>query len=286
MMVSAAAVICLPRMFQVMVVEDGDERQLARASWAFPLYLLAMSLFILPIAVVGLERMPEGSNPDMFVLTLPLAEGQGGLAMLAFLGGFSSATSMVIVEAIALATMVSNHIVMPVWLRLRPQAAVSGDVRRIVLLSRRLSIIGVLALGYAYYRMSGGSSALASMGLIAFVGMAQVLPVLLGGLFWRGATKVGAMAGLGMGFAVWAFTLFLPSFGAGTMLSVAVFESRFGRLGLAAARSAVRDRGDGPAGPFAVLVTGVEQHGVLSVFHPDLSRPGRADAGGGFRQRL
>jgi Na+/proline symporter/signal transduction histidine kinase len=231
MMVSAAAVICLPRMFQVMVVEDGDERQLARASWAFPLYLLAMSLFILPIAVVGLERMPEGSNPDMFVLTLPLAEGQGGLAMLAFLGGFSSATSMVIVEAIALATMVSNHIVMPVWLRLRPQAAVSGDVRRIVLLSRRLSIIGVLALGYAYYRMSGGSSALASMGLIAFVGMAQVLPVLLGGLFWRGATKVGAMAGLGMGFAVWAFTLFLPSFGAGTMLSVAVFESGLAGLG-------------------------------------------------------
>ncbi len=117
---SAAAVICLPRMFQVMVVENSDEGHLARASWAFPAYLLAMSLFIVPIAVVGLERMPEGANPDMFVLTLPLAEGQGALAMLAFLGGFSSATSMVIVEALALATMVSNHIVMPAWLKLRP----------------------------------------------------------------------------------------------------------------------------------------------------------------------
>ena len=105
---SAAAVLCLPRMFQVMVVENVDERHLATASWAFPLYLMAMSLFILPIAVVGLERMPAEANPDMLVLTLPLSEGQGALAMLAFLGGFSSATSMVIVETIALATMISG----------------------------------------------------------------------------------------------------------------------------------------------------------------------------------
>ena len=221
--VSAAAVICLPRMFQVMVVEDGDERHLARASWAFPLYLLLMSLFIVPIAVVGLERMPAGSNPDMFVLTLPLAEGQGALAMLAFLGGFSSATSMVIVEAIALATMVSNHVVMPLWLRLRPQSAMSGDVRRTVILSRRLAIIGVLSLGYLYYRLSGGSAALAAIGLIAFAGMAQVLPVLVGGLYWRGATKAGAVAGLVTGFVVWAYTLYLPSFGPGAVLSEATF---------------------------------------------------------------
>lgn len=229
--VSAAAVICLPRMFQVMVVEDGDERHLARASWAFPLYLLLMSLFIVPIAVIGLERMPAGSNPDMFVLTLPLNEGQGGLAMLVFLGGFSSATSMVIVESIALATMVSNHIVMPLWLKLRPKAAVSGDVRRIVLLSRRLAIIAVLTLGYAYYRLSGGSAALAAIGLIAFVGVAQVLPVLVGGLYWRGATKAGAMAGLLAGLAVWAYTLYLPSFGPDAILSKEVFAEGPGGIG-------------------------------------------------------
>ena len=109
--VSAAAILTLPRMFQVMVVENSDERHLATASWAFPLYLMLMSLFVVPIAVVGLATLPAGSNPDLFVLTLPLALGQGKLAMLAFLGGFSSATSMVIVAAIALATMVSNHIV-------------------------------------------------------------------------------------------------------------------------------------------------------------------------------
>ena len=221
---AAAAVICLPRMFQVLVVEDGDERHLARASWAFPLYLFLMSLFIVPIAVLGLERLPAGSNPDMFVLTLPLAAGQGGLALLAFLGGFSSATSMVIIEAIALSTMVSNHIVMPLWLRFRPQMAVSGDLRRIVLLARRLSIAGVLALGYGYFRLSGGSTALAAIGLISFAGVAQVLPAMLGGIFWRGATRVGAAAGLGIGFVTWAYTMFLPSFGSGGVISARVFS--------------------------------------------------------------
>ena len=226
---AGAAVICLPRMFQVLVVEDGDERHLARASWAFPLYLFLMSLFIVPIAVLGLERLPAGSNPDMFVLTLPLSEGQGGLAMLAFLGGFSSATSMVIIEAIALSTMVSNHIVMPLWLRFRPQAAVSGDLRRIVLLARRCSIAAVLALGYGYYRLSGGSAALAAIGLISFAGVAQVLPAMLGGIFWRGATRVGAVAGLSIGFVTWAYTMFLPSFGPDGAISAQVFaEGAFG----------------------------------------------------------
>ncbi|NUB43671.1 sodium:solute symporter [Fertoebacter nigrum] len=234
MFLSAAAVICLPRMFQVLVVENADERHLATASWAFPLYLFAMSLFVVPIAVVGLQMMPEGSNPDLFVLTLPLSQGQGGLAMLAFLGGFSSATSMVIVAAIALATMVSNHIVMPLWLRLRPAqavagAAVSGDVRRVVLLARRFSIAGVLGLGYAYYRLSGGSSSLASIGLISFVGVAQILPAMMGGIFWRGATRVGAALGLTIGFAVWAYTLFLPSFGPDAVIAAGVFaEGPFG----------------------------------------------------------
>jgi len=216
---SAAAVLCLPRMFQVMVVENVDERHLATASWAFPLYLFLMCLFVLPIAVTGLNLLPPGTNPDLFVLTLPLAQGQGGLAMLAFLGGFSSATSMVIVASIALATMVSNHIVMPLWLSLHPAQAVSGDVRRIVLLSRRLSIAGVVALGYAYFRLSGGSSALAAIGLISFVGAAQILPAMLGGIFWRGATRVGAVAGLLIGAGVWAYSLYLPSFGPDAVIS-------------------------------------------------------------------
>ena len=223
--VSAAAILTLPRMFQVMIVENSDERHLATASWAFPLYLMLMSLFVLPIAVVGLATLPEGSNPDLFVLTLPLAEGQGKLAMLAFLGGFSSATSMVIVAAIALATMVSNHIVTPLWLSLRAGGArAPGDVRGLVLMSRRVSIGAILALGYGYYRFSGGSAALAAIGLISFVGVAQILPAMIGGIFWRGATGGGAALGLVTGFVVWLYALYLPSFGSGGLLSEALLR--------------------------------------------------------------
>lgn len=220
---AAAAFLTLPRMFHVMVVENADERHVATASWAFPLYLLLMSLFVVPIAVTGLGMLPEGSNPDLFVLTLPLSEGREGLAIFAFLGGFSSATSMVIVAAIAVSTMVSNHVVVPIWLNASGQGAlVAGDVRGVVLLSRRISIAAVLILGYAYFRLSGGGTALAAIGLVSFVGLSQVLPAMIGGIFWRGATRAGAAAGLITGFVVWGYCLFLPSFGPGSYISDAV----------------------------------------------------------------
>ncbi|MBO6519839.1 MAG: sodium:solute symporter [Rhodospirillales bacterium] len=221
---SATAIICLPRQFQVTVVENIEERHVATASWLFPLYMLGMTVFIVPIALVGQSVMPSGSNPDLYVLTLPLAENRNELAMLAFLGGFSSATSMVIVAAIAASTMVSNHIVMPVALRLLPAKAVSGDVRNLLLTSRRFSIAAILGLGFLYFYLSGGSDALAAIGLIAFVGVAQFLPSLIGGIFWRSATRAGAIAGLVVGFALWAYTLFLPSFDGHFILSAGVIN--------------------------------------------------------------
>ena len=153
--------------------------------------------------------------------------------MLAFIGGFSSATSMVIVASIALSTMVSNHIVMPLWLRLEKQGGVaaSDDVRTVLLRSRRISIGCILALGYLYYSFQGGTGALASIGLIAFLGVAQVLPALLGALYWQGATKTGALVGLIIGFVVWGYTLFLPSFEGGFILSEATVAA--GPFGLA-----------------------------------------------------
>jgi Na+/proline symporter len=126
-------------MFQVMVVEATYEKQLSVASWAFPLYLMAMSLFILPIAVAGLAVLPDGANADLFVLTLPLEMEQEGLAMLAFLGGFSSATSMVIVASIAIATMVSNHIVTPLWLARRSGGAAPRRSARLALSASQVS---------------------------------------------------------------------------------------------------------------------------------------------------
>ncbi len=233
---SAAAFLCLPRMFQVLVVENANERHLGVASWAFPFYLFLMSLFVVPIAVVGLDLLPAGSNPDLFVLTVPLSQGREGLAMLSFLGGFSSATSMVIVATIALATMVSNHIVVPLWLNLQPdqEAVMSGDVRQVILLSRRLSIAAVLALGFLYYRISGGGTALAAIGLVSFTGAVQILPAMLGGIFWRGATGLGAAMGLMTGLVVWVWTLFLPSIGVDAVIPQSVMQT--GPWGIAALR--------------------------------------------------
>lgn len=147
--------------------------------------------------------------------------------MLSFLGGFSSATSMVIVATIALATMVSNHIVAPIWLNAGggDGATRSGDVRRVIVIARRVTIAGILALGYLYYRLSGGGAALAAIGLVSFSGSVQVLPVLLGGIFWRGATRVGAALGLIVGFSIWLWTLFLPSLGVDAALSTSVMEN-------------------------------------------------------------
>ena len=214
--VSGAAVVTLPRMFQVMVVEAADETRLNMAGWAFPAYLLAMTLFVMPIAVMGRELLPAGSNPDLYVLTLPASQGRDGLALLAFLGGFAAATSMVVVCVIALATMISNHWIVPVWLQLRRgKTGVDDarDLRQLVLNARRIAIVGVMAAGWAYHQASGGTVALAAIGLVAFSGMAQVLPAMLGGLMWRGANRIGAGCGIGIGAALWLALIFLPSIG-------------------------------------------------------------------------
>ncbi|HEX4928182.1 MAG TPA: sensor histidine kinase [Burkholderiales bacterium] len=229
---SGVAVLCLPRQFQVTVVENADERHLRTASWLFPLYLLLITLFVLPIAITGLSFLPRGSNPDMFVLTLPMWAGQDAVALLAFLGGFSSATSMVIVACIALSTMVSNHLVVPLALRFNwlPLDA-AGEMRRFLLVTRRVSIAVLLLLGFLYYRLSGPGDALAAIGLISFAGVAQFVPSLVGGLFWRNANAGGAIAGLAAGAALWAYTLFLPSLGPDVALSASVLHE--GPLGLA-----------------------------------------------------
>lgn len=221
-LVSAAAILTLPRMFQVMVVEAADEERLHVAGWAFPAYLFVMSLFVLPIAVMGRELLPAGSDPDLYVLTLPAAAGQDMLALLVFLGGFSAATSMVVMCAIAVATMVSNHWLVPAWLALRriPAPDETDDLRGFVLNARRVAILAVVAAGWVYHQASGGTAALAAMGLVAFTGMAQVLPAMLGGLLWRGANRKGAYAGIGTGSVLWMALIFLPSVGVGGDLPV------------------------------------------------------------------
>jgi Na+/proline symporter/nitrogen-specific signal transduction histidine kinase len=211
---SMFAILFLPRQFQVAVVENTDERHVAKAIWLLPAYLFLINIFVLPIAFAGLLQFPHGTvDPDTFVLAVPLAAGQEALALFVFLGGLSAATGMVIVESIALSTMISNDLVMPVLLRIRRlRLAERGDVSGVLLAIRRVAILLLLVLGYAYFRLTGEAYALVSIGLISFAAVAQFAPVILGGIFWKAGSRRGAFAGLSAGFALWIYTLLLPSF--------------------------------------------------------------------------
>jgi len=210
---SVMAIVCLPRQFQVTVVENSDEDHLRVASWAFPAYMLLMSLFILPIAVFGLTALPAGSNPDMFALTVPMAFGQDALALFAFIGGFSSATSMIILESIALSIMVSNHIVMPLILRFSPAGNGDGQgVTHLLLVARRFSIVLIVSLGLSYFIFTRDSDALAPIGLISFTAIAQFFPSVIAALFWREASLKAATAAIAVGFVFWFWCSLLPSF--------------------------------------------------------------------------
>lgn len=241
-LLSAFAIVCLPRQFQVAVIENRDERHLAVASWLFPAYLLLVTLAAVPIAAAGLTHLPAAAEPDLYVLSLPLHQGAEIVAFGAFIGGLSAATSMVIVASLALAVMISNHLVAP---ELARRARSPGGLTAAVLLTRRIAIAGVIGLGMLYAEAHGTGGGLASIGLIAFAGVGQFAPALFGGLFWRRANRFGATAGLACGAAAWAALLLLPSFGMG--------------LTLVDAARAMLLPADLAAGPFAVdpLVFGV-----------------------------
>ncbi|MCP4350372.1 MAG: histidine kinase [Desulfobacterales bacterium] len=207
---SMMAVIFLPRQFQVAVVENVNEEHLSKAMWLFPLYLLAINIFVLPVTFGGLLHFPDGSvNPDYFVLALPMAEQQQVLALFVYIGGMSAATGMVIVETVALSTMICNDIVVPALLRLPFLRLTShSDLGNLLLVIRRVSIVMVLLLGYVYFRFIGEFYTLVSIGLISFAAVAQFTPAIIGGIFWKGGNRAGALSGLIAGFIVWAYTLF------------------------------------------------------------------------------
>jgi Na+/proline symporter/signal transduction histidine kinase len=223
---SMMAIMFLPRQFQVAVIENVDENHLSKAIWLFPLYMLAINVFVLPIAFGGLLHFPDGSvDADTFVLTLPMAEKHELLALLVFIGGLSAATGMVIVETIALSTMVCNDLVMPVLLRLSSlRLNERRDLTGLLLGIRRGAIVLILLLGYLYFKLAGEAYALVSIGLISFAAVAQFAPPILGGIFWKGGTRLGALWGLTAGFAVWSYTLLLPALARSGWLPISFLE--------------------------------------------------------------
>lgn len=210
---SMSAILFLPRQFHVAVVENTDPGFVNKAAWLFPLYLLLINIFVLPIAVGGLLEFPTGTvDPDTFVLSLPLSAGHDTLALLAAVGGFSAATGMVIVSVLALSIMISNNLVLP--LLLQPSILQRNDFTDLsprLLGIRRVSIVIVLLMAYSYFKSVGAQYALVSIGLISFTAAAQFAPLIIGGIYWKRATRKGAMAGLLAGFAVWTYTLPLPT---------------------------------------------------------------------------
>jgi Na+/proline symporter/two-component sensor histidine kinase len=242
MALAMLSVIMLPRQFQMMVVENVDERHLKRAAWAFPAYLLLINVFVLPIAMGGLlyfggasgsgPSLGAAPNPETFVLSLPLAAGQPALALLAFIGGLSAATGMVIVEAIAVSTMVCNDLVLP--LLLRSMRLAGRDLTGLLLGVRRAVIVALMLLGWLYFRIAGEAYALVSIGLISFAAVAQFAPALLLGMFWKGGTRDGALAGLAAGALLWAYTLMLPSIARSGWMGAGFVEH--GLFGIAALR--------------------------------------------------
>ncbi len=233
---AVAATLCLPRQFHVTVVENADPADMRKAAWLFPIYLVAINLFVIPIAIAGLVVFPRGGvDGDLFVLALPMQAGQSVVALLAFIGGLSAATGMVIVACVAVSTMVSNDLIMPIVLHGR-RLGLAGreDMSAIVLQVRRVAILALMLLAYCFYRLIGHSVALASIGLLSFAALAQFAPALLGGLIWRGATGRGALAGIVAGALTWAYTLLLPSLAGSSFLPQALLEH--GPFGIALLR--------------------------------------------------
>ncbi len=208
--VAMMAIICLPRQFHVTVVENIDPQDLRLAKWVFPAYLALAALFVVPIALAGQMMLPSDVLPDSFVISLPLAQAHPALAMLAFIGGASAATGMVIVASVALSTMVSNDMLLP-WLLRRNNAERPFEVFRHWMLSvRRVSIVVILLLAYVSYRLLGSTASLATIGQIAFAAVTQLAPAMLGALYWKQANRRGVFAGLATGTFLWFYTLILP----------------------------------------------------------------------------
>ena len=209
---SFCAIMLLPRQFHVSAVENSSDSEVSRARWLFPIYLIAINVFVIPIAIAGLVTFPFGAvDSDMYVLALPMEAESPLLSIGVFIGGLSAATAMVIVECVALSIMVSNDIVVPLVLQRSGASREGKDFGYFLLRVRRLAIFAIMAMAYFYYRALG-TTQLAAIGLLSFAAIAQLAPSFFGGLFWRRATARGAMAGMMVGFAVWIYTLFLPSF--------------------------------------------------------------------------
>ncbi len=278
-LLAMAAITFLPRQFHMAVVENTDERHILTAMWLLPLYLLLINLFVMPIACGGLLMGLPPAQGDTFVLRLPMQSGHPGLALLAFLGGLSASTAMVAVASVAVSTMLLNSLVMPGAIRLELERYLP-----IFLLNmKRVTILVVILLGYGSYRLIGPSAMLVDMGLIAFSGVMQLVPAILGALYWRDATRAGAVAALGLGFSLWAYTLIFPYLINAGWFPQSILEAGPWGLVMAEAHGFPGFGRPGRPVPRLFLVHVFQYRRVRGRVAFDQSQPGGSRAGPAFR---
>lgn len=232
-LLGVTALFCLPSQFHVGMVEAGQVSELRTARWLFPVYLFLANLFILPLALAGLLKLGNTTPTDLYVLTLPLTADAPGFALLAFIGGLSAATSMVIVASVVVATMICNDIVVPLLLaRARRRGQENPDFSRLLLPVRRLLILGVALVSFGFYRLVASEAELANLGLLAFTLVAQFAPAMVGGCYWPRGHRSGALAGLAAGVALWAYTLLVPAMCRAGLLDIGLLHDGPMTIGL------------------------------------------------------
>ncbi|MDI3324416.1 hypothetical protein QKW35_08515 [Pontibacterium granulatum] len=201
------AVQLLPRQFHVAVVENTNQKHIRTSMWLFPLYMILINIFVVPIAAGGLLSGLDSNLADFYVLLLPKLAGNNILSLVAFIGGFSAATGMIIITTMTLATMASNHLVLPAIERTNACAFLRG-----YLLQVRWGLVTLILVGSYWFTLEFADSyILVSIGLMSFVAILQFGPATFGGLFWKKANSMGAFLGLFAGFLAWAYTLVLPT---------------------------------------------------------------------------
>lgn len=219
-LMAAAAIVCLPRQFHVVVVDNHNTSHLKTARWAFTLYLLLIAAMIIPIATAAIHPdIGYGAAPDSFVLALPIMMEHPILATFVFIGGLSAATAMIVVATLTLSTMLSNDVVLPLLFKRKfKKNILNSSFKSQILLVRRFVIAAILLLSYMYQQWFGHGEALANMGLVAFSLVTQLLPAIVGGLYWRKGHAYGVYAGLIAGFICWMLFLMFPILEAGGLL--------------------------------------------------------------------
>jgi signal transduction histidine kinase/Na+/proline symporter len=210
---SFTAFIFLPRQFQLGVIENRDDEHLKTAIWIFPTYLILINLLVIPVAIAGiLFYQNQPYNPDYTILSIPGLLNANWISMIVFLGGFSAATGMIIVETIALSTMFSNNILIPIILSIPAlKTSFFTQVLKSIKWIRRISILFLLLLSYLYYFYISGKYSLVSIGLISFTAVAQFAPSVLFGIYWKRASKLASILSISMGISIWFFTLVVPT---------------------------------------------------------------------------